>query len=191
MMTKVTGARLSLIALAAVMLAGCETGPQIRSVSEPGANLASYRTYSFVAQPGTNRGGNVTPLTTFFQTAITREMNARGFQHVESGGDLLINFNARVSEKADIQSTPGPGPYYGYGYYGYRGGMYAGPEVQTVRYKVGTANIDVVDAKRKVVVWEGIAEQELTSDVMQNPEAAVSAAVTKMFTQFPGRAAAS
>jgi len=118
-------------------------------------------------------------------------MNARGYQQVESGGDLMINFNARVTEKADIQSTPGAGPYYGYGYYGYRGGLYAGPEVQTVRYKVGTANIDVVDAKRKVVVWEGIAEQELTSDVMQNPEAAVSAAVTKMFTQFPGRAAAS
>ena len=189
MMTKVTGARLSLIALAAVMLAGCETGPQIRSVSEPGANLASYRTYSFVAQPGTNRGGNVTPLTTFFQTAITREMNARGFQHVESGGDLLINFNARVSEKADIQSTPGPGPYYGYGYYGYRGGMYAGPEVQTVRYKVGTANIDVVDAKRKVVVWEGIAEQELTDQVMQNPQPAIDNVVTKMFAQCPGRAA--
>ena len=189
MMTKVTGARLSLIALAAVMLAGCETGPQIRSVSEPGANLASYRTYSFVAQPGTNRGGNVTPLTTFFQTAITREMNARGFQHVESGGDLLINFNARVSEKADIQSTPGPGPYYGYGYYGYRGGMYAGPEVQTVRYKVGTANIDVVDAKRKVVVWEGIAEQELTDQVMQNPQPSIDNVVTKMFAQFPGRAA--
>ena len=186
-MIKATGARLSLIALAAVMLAGCETGPQIRSVSEPGANLAAYRTYSFAAQPGTNRGGNVTPLTTFFQTAITREMNARGFQHVESGGDLLINFNARVSEKADIQSTPGPGPYYGYGYYGYRGGMYAGPEVQTVRYKVGTANIDVVDAKRKVVVWEGIAEQELTDDVMRNPQAAVDHAVGKMFTQFPGR----
>ena len=189
-MTKDTCARLSLIALAALMLAGCETGPQIRSVSEPGANLASYRTYSFVAQPGTNRGGNVTPLTTFFETAITREMNARGFQQVESGGDLLVNFNARVTEKADIQSTPGPGPYYGYGYYGYRGSLYAGPEVQTVRYKVGTANVDVVDAKRKVVVWEGIAEQELTSDVMQNPQGAVSNAVAKMFTQFPGRAAA-
>jgi hypothetical protein len=191
MMTKDTCARLSLIALAALMLGGCETGPQIRSVSEPGANLASYRTYSFAAQPGTNRGGNVTPLTTFFETAITREMNARGFQQVDSGGDLLVNFNARVTEKADIQSTPGPGPYYGYGYYGYRGGLYAGPEVQTVRYKVGTANIDVVDAKRKVVVWEGIAEQELTDDVMRNPQPAIDNVVTKMFTQFPGRAAAS
>lgn len=191
MLTVDTRARLSLIALAALMLAACETGPQIRSVSEPGANLSSYRTYSFAAQPGTNRGGNVTPLTTFFETAITREMNARGYQQVESGGDLMVNFNAHVTEKADIQSTPGPGPYYGYGYYGYRGGLYAGPEVQTVRYKVGTANVDVVDAKRKVVVWEGIAEQELNSDIMRNPQPAVDNVVTKMFAQFPGRAAAS
>ena len=191
MMTVDTRGRLSLIALAALMLAACETGPQVRSVSEPGANLSSYRTYSFAAQPGTNRGGNITPLTTFFETAITREMNARGYQQVDSGGDLLINFNARVTEKADIQSTPAPGPYYGYGYYGYRGGLYAGPEVQTVRYKVGTANVDVVDAKRKVVVWEGIAEQELTSDVMKNPQPAIDNVVAKMFTQFPGRAAGS
>ena len=190
MLNQYTCARLCLLALAALLLASCETGPQVRSVAEPGANLASYRTYSFAAQPGTNKGGNTTPLTTFFETAIAREMNLRGYQQVESGGDLLINFNARVTEKADIQSTPGPGPYYGYGYYGYRGGLYAGPEVQTVRYKVGTANIDVVDAKRKVVVWEGIAEQELTSDVMQNPQGAVSNAVAKMFAQFPGRAAA-
>ena len=189
MMIKDTSARLSFIALAALLLAGCETGPQVRSVAEPGANLSVYHTYSFVAEPGTNRGGNVTPLTTFFESAITREMNARGFQRVESGGDLLVNFNARVTEKADIQSTPAPGPYYGYGYYGYRGGMYAGPEVQTVRYKVGTANIDVVDAKRKVGVWEGIAEQELTDQVMQNPQPAIDNVVTKMFTQFPGRAA--
>jgi Domain of unknown function (DUF4136) len=190
MLTRNRCARPSLVALAALMLAACETGPQVRSVAEPGANLAAYRTYSFAAQPGTNRGGNVTPLTTFFETAITREMTARGYQQVDSGGELLINFNARVTEKADIQSTPAPGPYYGYGYYGYRGGLYAGSEVQTVRYKVGTANVDVVDAKRKVVVWEGIAEQELTSDVMKNPEAAVANAVAKMFTQFPGRASA-
>jgi Domain of unknown function (DUF4136) len=190
MLTKDKFAHASLPVLALLMLSGCESGPQVRSVSEPGANLASYHTYSFAAQPGTNRGGNVTPLTTFFESAIAREMNVRGYLQVPSGGDLLVNFNARVTEKADIQSTPGVGPY-GYGYYGYRGGLYSGPEVQTVRYKVGTANIDVVDAKRKVVVWEGIAEQELTGEIMQNPQPAIDNVVAKMFTQFPGRAAPS
>jgi uncharacterized protein DUF4136 len=178
--------RLGLLALAALLLSACETGPQVRAITEPGANLSAYHTYSFAAQPGTNRGGNVTPLTTFFETAIEREMSARGYQKVDSGGDLLVNFNARVSEKADIQSTPAP--MYGYGYYGYRGGMYMGPEVQTVRYKVGTANIDVVDAKRRVVVWEGIAERELTQDVMRNPQPAIDHTVAAMFAQFPGRA---
>jgi hypothetical protein len=186
MIRQFTCTRLGLLALAALLASGCETGPQVRSVTEPGSNLSAYHTYSFAAQPGTNRGGNVTPLTTFFETAIAREMSARGYQQVDSGGDLLVNFNARVSEKADIQSTPGP--MYGYGYYGYRGGMYMGPEVQTVRYKVGTANIDVVDAKRKVVVWEGIAERELTEDVMRNPQPAIDHTVAKMFAQFPGRA---
>jgi hypothetical protein len=189
MLTKAACALLRLLTLSALLLAGCESGPQVRSVTEPGANLSIYRTYSFAAQPGTNRGGNVTPLTTFFETAIAREMNARGYKQLDSGGDLLVNFNAQVTEKTDIQSTPGPA--YGYGYYGYRGGLYAGPEVQTVRYKVGTANVDVVDTKRKVVVWEGVAERELTDDVMKNPQPAVDGAVAKMFTQFPGRAAPS
>jgi len=187
MKPKGTCACLTLLAFVALSLAGCETEPQVRSITEPSANLSAYRTYSFAANPGTNRGGNVTPLTTFFESAITREMNARGYQKVDSGGDLLVNFNARVTEKTDIQSTPGPA--YGYGYYGYRGGMYGGPEVQTVRYKVGTANIDVVDAKRKVVVWEGVVDRELTDEVMKNPQPAVDGAVAKMFTQFPGRAA--
>src|SRR5689334_19783784 len=100
-----TRIRLIPIALVALLLVACETGPQVRSITEPGSNLSAYHTYSFAAQPGTNRGGNVTPLTTFFETAIEREMSARGYQKVDNGGDLLVNFNARVSEKADIQST--------------------------------------------------------------------------------------
>ncbi len=189
MIAKNTCARPGALALIALLLAGCATEPQVRSIAEPSANLSSYRTYSFAAQPGTNRGGNITPVTTFFETAIAREMNARGYRQVESGGDLLVNFNARVTEKTNIQSTPGP--MYGYGYYGYRGGMYMGPEVQTVRYKVGTANIDVVDAQQKRVVWEGVIEGELTDEAMKNPQAAIDRAVTKMFAQFPGRGAPS
>ena len=76
------------------------------------------------------------------------------------------------------------------GYYGYRGGLYAAPEVETVHYKVGTANVDVVDASKRKVVWEGRAEGELTDQAMKNPQAAVDKVVTQMFAQFPGRAAA-
>jgi hypothetical protein len=184
--------RFSAFAIIASVVAACASTPEIAANTDPTANLSSYKTYGFVPQPGTNRGGNTTPLTTYFETSISRQMDVRGYHKVDANPDLLVNFNANVQEKADVESIPGPAPM---GYYGYRGGVYAGgfggPEVETVRYKVGTANIDVVDASKRKVVWEGRAEGELTDAAMKNPQGAVDKVVTQMFAQFPGRAAAS
>jgi len=182
--------RLGALAVGIGLLVACASTPQIAANTDPTANLSSYKTYGFVAQPGTNRGGNTTPLTTYFETSISKQMDARGYRKADANPDLLVNFNANVQERTDVQSMPGPAPM---GYYGYRGGMYAGgfggPEVETVRYKVGTANIDVVDASKRKVVWEGRAEGELSDEAMKNPQAAVDKVITQMFAQFPGRAA--
>ena len=85
--------------------------------------------------------------------------------------DLLVNFNANARENVDVRSTPSPT----YGYYGYRGGMYGGygyggSDVETVRYKVGTANVDVVDARKKQLVWEGLVEGKLHEPGDERPE---------------------
>ena len=146
-----------LLALAAsgLVLAACASGPTIRSNTAPGANLQSYKTYTFVRPLGTDRGGVETPLSGYFKEATRREMDLRGYQYVESGdADLLVNFGANASEKVDVRSTPTTSVGVGYGgYYGYRGGMYGASwstsDVETVRYKVGTANIDVVDARQE------------------------------------------
>ena len=176
---------LVVLACGLALLGACESAPQIRTNADPTANLSSYKTYAYAANPGTNRNGYSTPLTSYFQTAISREMDARGYHKVDGNADLLVNFSTNVQEKTDIQSAPGA-PM---GYYGYRGGMYAAPDVYTVRYKVGTANIDLVDLKQKKLVWEGVAQGELTSDMMKNPQAAVDMAVRDMFAKFPGHAA--
>jgi hypothetical protein len=169
-------------------LAACESAPKLRANTAPGANLASYKTYSFPAKLGTDRGDVQTPLTGFFKEAVTREMDARGYKFVEGGNaDLWVNFHVAAEEKQDIRSTPAP--YYG-GYYGYRGGVYGGwyggSEVETVRYTVGTCNIDVVDVQKRQLVWEGIAEGKLTEKVMKDPRTAVNNVVSALFLQFPG-----
>lgn len=74
-----------------------------------------------------------------------------------------------------------------------RYGLYGGfplyrDDVSTVRYQVGTANVDVVDAKRRQLVWEGIAEGRLTREIMQNPEPAIRRVVAELFESSPGRA---
>lgn len=177
------------IVAAAAVLAGCESGPQVRSNLDPSANLSAYQTYMFAEKTGTDRPGYSTPITSYFKEAIRREMDARGYRYVENGpAELLINFNANSSENVDVRTTPGTT----YGYYGYRGGLYRAtafpPQVETVRYKVGTANVDVVDLSKKQVLWEGIVEGRLTEKVMNDPRTAISNAIAEMFQQFPGRA---
>lgn len=184
---------------ALAMLAACASKPTIRANTDPSANLSSYKTYTFAEKTGTDRPEYSTPITGYFKEAIRREMDARGYRFVEGGeADLLVNFNANARENVDLRSTPGPT----YGYYGYRTGMYGmyggyygagvavAPEIETVRYRVGTANVDVVDMKKKQLVWEGIAEARLTEKMMKDPRTAISGVVTEMFAQFSGRAAA-
>ena len=182
----------SMAVAASLVLAAC-AAPKIntRSQTDPSVNLASYHTYNFVAEPGTNRGGYSTPITTYFKTAISRELDARGYKLTEDNPELLINFNTNAREQVDIRSTPSMS--YGYGYYGYRGGMYAagpigGSDVETVRYKQGTANIDVVDAAKKQLVWEGVAEGKITDTMMKNPQATIDTVITDMFLNYPVKA---
>ena len=185
----------SMVVAASLVLSAC-AAPKIktRSQTDPNVNLSSYRTYGFVAEPGTNRSGYSTPITGYFKSAVTREMNARGYTYSENSPDLLINFNTNAREQVDIRSTPSMS--YGYGYYGYRGGMYAagpmygGTDVSTVRYKQGTANIDVVDAAKKQLVWEGVAEGKITDEMMKNPQATIDGVITDMFAEYPVKAPA-
>jgi len=185
----------SMVVAASLVLSAC-AAPKIktRSQTDPNVNLSSYRTYGFVSEPGTNRSGYSTPITGYFKSAVTREMNARGYTYSENSPDLLINFNTNAREQVDIRSTPSMS--YGYGYYGYRGGMYAsgpmygGTDVSTVRYKQGTANIDVVDAAKKQLVWEGVAEGKITDEMMKNPQATIDGVITDMFAEYPVKAPA-
>jgi hypothetical protein len=48
-------------------------------------------------------------------------------------------------------------------------------------------SIDVVDAARKALVWQGVGEARVTKKMRDNPGAAVDAAVTDLLTSFPPR----
>jgi len=175
-------------------LAGCETKPTIHSDYDRQATFSNYHTYMYANPVGTDKAGYSSLLTQHFKTAIDAEMTARGYRKVDADPDLLVNFMANAHEKADIRSSPSSSVTMGMGYYGYRGGMYAGmpvyssSDVETVRYKVGTANIDVVDAHQKKLIWTGVAEGRLSDEAMANPQPAIANVVTQMFSAFPGRA---
>jgi hypothetical protein len=182
------------LAAAALALAGCATttGPDIRVDYDRTADLASYKSYGFPEEVGTDRAGYSTLVTQYFKQAVHREMQARGYVFEENDPDLLVNFFANVREVTDVRRTPGMYP--AYGYYGYRYGLYGAwpyyeDDIDVVRYKVGTANVDIVDGERMQLIWEGVAEGRITEDAMKNPRAAIDAVVAELFQRYSGVAA--
>lgn len=176
---------------AALFAAGCATtsGPKTRIDYDRSADFSVYRTYGFPKETGTDRGGYSTLVTSYLKSAMSAQMEARGYKYSEDHPDLLVNFYMNTRERTEIR--PDARASVGYGYYGYRYGLYnAWPlydDDRTVTYKVGTLNIDIVDAEKKQLVWEGVAEGRVSEEELQNPKVAINAVVTELMRQYPGR----
>lgn len=191
-MSRMRVAGLALIA--AGMLGACASSParKITVDHDRTADFSAFHSYGFPLEPGTDRAGYSTLITSYFKQAVDREMQQRGYYYSDKDPDLLVNFFANVRDVSDVRAAPRL--TLGYGYFGYRYGLYGAwplyqDSVETVHYKVGTANIDIVDAERRQLIWEGVAEGRLTRESMQNPQASINAVVAELFTRFPGRAA--
>lgn len=179
---------------AAAALAACATGPEIRSDTNPSARFAEYATFAFFSPLATDQAGYESVLTTRLKDATRRNLEAKGYVYSETNPDLLVNFYANIEDKQEIRSYPaGPSVGVGYGYYSYRRGYYVGwntaTEVQTVNYKQGTLTIDLVDAEKKMLAWQGQAEGKVSKEARRNPGPAIDAVVAEIMASVPARSA--
>lgn len=174
----------------ALLVAGCATnrGPSTRIDFDKSTDFSVYRTYGFPKETGTDRGGYSTLMTSYLKSSVSTAMEARGYKYSAERPDLLVNFFTNTRERTELR--PSAGSAFG-GYYGYRRGLYnAWPlydDDRTVTYKIGTLNVDIVDAEKKQLVWEGVAEGRVTDEAMQNPKTNINAVVTELMRQYPGR----
>ena len=170
-------------------LSGCATGPQVQVEMDNSANFNQYKTFAFVSPLGTDRSGYQTLVSGQLKAAAQRELEARGLRYDAAAPQLLINFNASLSEKLRVSPSAAGG--YGMGYYGYRGGLYAPwPYYRAMnsvsQYTEGTLNIDVVDAARKQMIWEGVVTGSVSDHLSpEQAEAAINRALAAAFVKFP------
>jgi hypothetical protein len=173
----------------AVFVAGCATtdAPNTRVDYDKKADFSVYRTYGFPKETGTDRGGYSTLVTSYFKSSVTTAMEARGYKYSEENPDLLVNFFMNTRDRTEIRPNPGQG----YGYYRYREGLYGGwpmyQQDRTVNYQIGTINVDIVDAAKKQLIWEGVAEGRVTEESLANPKVTVNAVVTELMRKYPGK----
>jgi hypothetical protein len=168
-------------------MSGCATD-NIRSDYDPSADFGQYETFNFFPDAGPEQTNYQSFFSKYMVAAITREMQARGYKLSEDP-DILINFNAVLRDKTDVRTTPAP--MYG-GYYGYRGGFYDpwmgygyAQETHVSQYTEGTFNIDLVDARKKKLVWEAVGVGRITEKLLENLEERVNIGVAKAFAKYP------
>jgi hypothetical protein len=176
----------TLLLVGVALLQGCASKPDLRADYDKSADFAKYRSFNFVKTPSTETLGYGSLVTQQMTSSIKSELEKRGYAQSETP-DLLVNFSGKLQEKADIQSTGGS-YYYGYRGYGAWPGYAYGSDVYTVRYTIGTINVDLIDATRNRMVWEGVAVGEVTKKHLENREAAIAKAIEKIFSQYPFRA---
>jgi hypothetical protein len=157
---------------AAALLAACSTtpAPQVRTDQDPSADLKTYRTFSFYETPP-----NVTTsiVAQRFEHAARQQLESRGYVYDPADPDLRVGWRLQVAERVEVHSTPGRG-------------VRGWNAVETSTYRQGALRIDLVDARRHAMVWQGIAEGRIDPHDEGPASAAVEAAVSGIFASFPG-----
>jgi Domain of unknown function (DUF4136) len=172
--------------LCLLLLAGCATGPTIRSNTDPAVDFSTYSTFGFFEPLATDREGYQSLISQQLIISAYRELTARGLKRSDSNPDLLVNFSARLDQRLRVTQAPGVprsslNPH--------RRGLYntwPGYQRTEIReYTQGTLGIDVVDAARRQLVWEGFALSRVTQRTTDNIGPVLDSAVTDIFRDFP------
>jgi hypothetical protein len=182
----------SFVALAAAaLLAACATGPRVTTEADPDADFQRFRTFAFYEPLALETRGYTTLLSARLKDEARRQMESRGYVFDAADPDLRVNINAFVEEKTDVVSVPTTGYAT---YYSYRARAFVTVPVwqeraQVMQYTEGTINVDLVDARAKRLVWEGIAVGSAAGRTPAERRERAVASVVKIFEAFPYRAA--
>ena len=168
-----------LIALCFIFV-GCSSA-NVSTDYDRTANFNAYKTYSF-HQKGLEKLELNDLDKNRIVSAIDQNLASKGFTKVQTGGDLVVNVLASSTKEVRVDND-----YYGYGY-GYWRGYYGGaPSTSISSYTAGKLVIDLIDDKKNVLVWQGIASDLNVSDVSSKAEK-IPAVVTKVLQNFPPQA---
>jgi hypothetical protein len=112
--------------------------------------------------------------------SIDETMTAKGFTKSETP-DLLISFFTKEREEVNVnQFNAGWGWGWGWGWNPF---LWGGNTTVT-RHSEGTLYIDIIDAKKKELIWQGEGEGVLTKDTHKKDEM-IKEFVTKILELYP------
>lgn len=172
--------KLLFLSIILIIAASCSS-IKISSDFDKSVQFASYKTYAFTSEAMSINLDDLNKKRLF--TAVETELVAKGFTKSESNADVWIDVQLKGEQKQTATATNTGG--YGYGRYGYGGGF----STTTINYDTyvdGTLFINMIDAKKQQLVWQGRGTKTINPDASQKQrEENINYAVKQIFTQYP------
>ena len=146
------------------------------------ANFSGYNTYQWVDYRQVLIENQL--LDQDIKRAVDAQLAGKGLRRVESGGDLLVGYQAGVSQEKAFDALGGLGP-------GFWGGPFGGASrVTTSTIDIGKLVVGLFDPATKHLVWRGAASKTL--NISKDPDKnyrTLEKAITKLFRNYPPGAA--
>ena len=148
------------------------------------ANFSAYQTYQWVDYKAVQVGDQL--LDRDIKRAVDEQLAGKGLRRVESGGDLLVGYQAGISQEKEYDGlgTGWGGPFLG------PWGGWGSNRVTTSTVDVGKLVIGLFDPSAKQLVWRGAASKTL--DLKRDPDKnyrTLQKAMAKLFQNYPPGAA--
>ncbi len=152
------------------LAAGCATF-DVRTDYDVSADFSRYTTYNFADVPTHPTAVLFSPLNQErMREAIAAAMEERGYkQAIEP--DLLVHINLVTTERQKLFAN------YNYSYWGPRNDY-------VINYTEGTLVIDLTDAARHKLVWQGVAVG-IVKEGSRNVEQQIGKVVEQLFAKYP------
>ena len=150
-------------------------GQDVKTDYDHHAVFEKYHTYSFANVQTQD------PLwVDRIKEAVNRELSAKGWMMVPSGGDASIVAVGTTQQKQTLDTFYDTMP-------GWRWSGFGDATTTTETYQVGTLVVDIFDSKTKQLLWRGSSSDTLSGKPEQNVKK-LDKAVMKMFDHFPPNA---
>lgn len=170
---------------ALLMLPSIGLAQKVEADYDHNADFSRYKTYSWV-KVGNNEQQVNQLVEQRIMAAIEETLAKKGLHRVDSGGDLLVDYQVAVKNQVQLNTyNTGGGPGWGWGPgwgYGYGAGGISTTTTSTI--PVGTLVIDLMDPAAKQLVFRGTATDTLSDKPEKNTKK-IQKAVTKIFDKYP------
>ncbi|MBT33099.1 MAG: hypothetical protein CMO01_25855 [Thalassobius sp.] len=169
-----------MIPVMGLLLASCSSVSNVVTDYDAGTDFSRFKTYNFWDDvKKTDDKPSYDQLDERrIKEAVAQSMESKGYEFTEEAPDLLANVRIMVKTKRNATSM---NPYYGY----WRFGGYNNININ--EYEEATILVDIVDANKNVLVWQGSIQSPTAKDPEER-DRKIKDAVMKMFIKFDHRA---